>query len=179
MTLPPDWIAAPISELCDKIRGVTYEKAEARTEPRLGHLPILRANNIDNHLVFDDLVWVPATRISEKQYLREGDVLVAMSSGSKKVVGKAAQLDHSWKGSFGAFCAVLRSSKQIDAKYFGHFFHTSAYRNTISDLASGTNINNLKNEYFDQIEIPFPRSTSEQRRIATKLDQITTRVRDG
>lgn len=179
MTLPSHWVSEPISKLCDKVRGVSYERAEARTVAAPGHVPILRANNIDDQLVFDDLVWVPEARVSSKQYLRDGDVVVAMSSGSKKVVGKTAQARGGWQGSFGAFCAVLRPSSSIDAKLFGHFFRTSTYRNTISDLAAGTNINNIKNEHFDQIEVPFPSDQAEQRRIANKLDQITIRLDDS
>ena len=80
-----------VGEISEQIRGVAYGKSEAVLEPENGYLPVLRAGNITAHgLTFDDLVYVPAERISAKQRIRKGDVVIAASSGSLDVVGKAA-----------------------------------------------------------------------------------------
>lgn len=141
-----------------------------------GYLPILRANNIeDDSLTFTNLVWVPARRLSNQQRIRKGDVLIAMSSGSKEVVGKTAQAHDDWSGAFGAFCGVLRPVSGIDSLFFGRFLQTRYYRSKISELAAGTNINNLKSEHFTQIEIPVP-PLPEQRRIVAKLEKLLDKV---
>ena len=71
---------------------MSYRKADASAAPRPGYLPILRAGNItEDGLRFDDLVYVPTERISEKQKIRRNDVVIAASSGSLRVVGKAAR----------------------------------------------------------------------------------------
>jgi type I restriction enzyme S subunit len=171
------WNCQSVNQLCERIRGVSYKKGDASNIPEKGYVPILRANNIgdDATLNYDGLVYVPADKVSAKQKLKVGDVVVAMSTGSSRVIGKTAQLNQEWQGAFGAFCGVLRPKNNVDARYFGHYFKTKEYRNGISGLAAGTNINNIKAEHFDEIEIPLP-PLSEQRRIADKLDILLAKV---
>ena len=60
-----------VCELAEQLRGVSYGKSDASSTPRPGYLPVLRAGNIkEDGLTFDDLVFVPAERISEKQKIR-------------------------------------------------------------------------------------------------------------
>jgi type I restriction enzyme S subunit len=174
--LPSAWTATDITGLCKKIRGVSYNKDQASREPKPDYVSLLRANNLNNDaLNFDDLVFVPKQRVSDHQILRLGDVVIAMSSGSKSVVGKTAQLHTDWAGTFGAFCGVLRPVELIEPKFFGYFFRTRYYRNTISELAAGSNINNLKNEHFEQIQVPIP-PLNEQKRIVAKLEKLLGKV---
>lgn len=162
---------ARVSDIATQIRGVTYGKSNASKSPLEGYLPVLRAGNItDDGLIYDDLVYVPAGRISKKQMIRQHDVVIAASSGSLSIVGKAAASLTDFDGGFGAFCKVLRPSAKVDAKYFAQFFKTSDYRRRISALAAGANINNLRSEHLDEMQIPLP-SLAEQRRIAEVLDR--------
>jgi len=162
---------ARIADLAEQIRGVSYDKEEASSTPRPGFLPILRAGNItDEGIVFENLVFVPADRISEKQKIRKNDVIIAASSGSLDVVGKAARVLQDFDGGFGAFCKVLRPGPDVDPSYFAHFFRTPDYRRRVSWLAAGVSINNLKHEHLDELLIPLP-PLPEQRRIAAILDK--------
>jgi type I restriction enzyme S subunit len=77
--------------------------------------------------------------------------------------------------SFGAFCAVLRPTKAVDARYFGYFLRSDDYRKMVASLARGVNINNLKRSHFAEIQIPLP-PLAEQQRIADKLDVLLGRV---
>ena len=86
------------------------------------------------------------------------------------MVGKAAQVKLDLDVAFGAFCKVLRPSRSVDPGYFGHFFRTHAYRRKVSSLAAGANINNLRGEHLDNLEIAFP-SLDEQNRICRILDK--------
>ena len=160
-----------LAEIADQIRGVSYGKTDVVDRPAEGFLPVLRANNItDDGLSFDDLVYVRAEKVSAKQHVQSGDIVIAASSGSISVVGKAAQAEHDLGAGFGAFCKVVRPSPKVHARYIGHFFKTQDYRRKMSALAAGANINNLKNEHIDEIDIPLP-SLDEQKRIAAILDQ--------
>jgi type I restriction enzyme S subunit len=145
---------AKVGDVSEQIRGVSYAKADASASPRPGYLPILRAGNItEEGLVFNDLVFVPKERIAEKQRVRKNDVLIAASSGSLDVVGKAARATQDYDGGFGAFCKVLRPFHEVDPSYFSHFFRTADYRRRVSALAAGININNLRNEDLDEMMI--------------------------
>jgi type I restriction enzyme S subunit len=161
---------ARVGDLAQQIRGVTYSKSEATNAPAPGSLPVLRAGNITEHgLTFTDLVFVPESRVKAQQRLRRNDVLIAASSGSLEVVGKAGRAVEDFEGGFGAFCKVLRPNERVDPNYFAHFFKTTNYRRTISSLASGANINNLRSQHLDDLQIPLP-PLAEQRRIAAILD---------
>jgi type I restriction enzyme S subunit len=78
---------------------------------------------------------------------------------------------------FGAFCGLLRPEKSLHAPYFGFFFSSDDYRKAVSSMARGVNINNLKREHFESLELPLP-PVAEQKRIAEKLKAVLGRV-DG
>ncbi len=64
---PDGWKEAQIDEVANLLRGVSYKKAVASMEPKDGHLPILRATNIqDENLVLEDkLVYVPQELVKD------------------------------------------------------------------------------------------------------------------
>lgn len=139
---------------------------------------MLRANAIQGTLVFDDLVHVPKANISEIQMLQPGDIVVAASSGSAALVGKAAQLNHEWNGSFGAFCFGLRPTPLADARFLGWFLQTKEYRQRVSTASAGTNINNLRAMQIEETPIRVP-PVCEQRRIADTLDELFSELDAG
>ncbi|HQX48735.1 MAG TPA: restriction endonuclease subunit S [Planctomycetaceae bacterium] len=174
--LPPGWCIVPILELADLLRGVTYSKADASETPFSGAISVLRANNIqDRRFDLRDLVYVPASLVSQQQRIMAGDIVVATSSGSISVVGKASQAMSNLDAGFGAFCGLLRPVPGVNARYYGHFFSSDAYRQAVSSMARGVNINNLKRDHFASLAIPLP-PINEQKRIADKLDALLSRV---
>jgi type I restriction enzyme S subunit len=174
--LPNSWEIVPFLSVADLLRGVTYSKADARSEAFTGSIPVLRANNIQNRqFQLVDLVHVPKKLVADKQLICRGDVVVATSSGSISVVGKAAQAMEDMTAGFGAFCGLLRPKSGINTRYFGFFFSSDEYRKTVSALARGVNINNLKREHFETLAIPLA-PLAEQKRIADKLEAVLGRV---
>lgn len=152
------WNQSTLGEMLTVIRGVSYKKEHASGEPGKGTLPILRATNIQDGLVFEDLVHVPKDYVSDEQILWPGDIVIAASSGSRHIVGKAAQLTTDWKGSFGAFCFGLRPKPGIDSRFLAWFFQTSEYRNRVSELSAGVNINNLRAKHIEETPFRYPSS---------------------
>ena len=152
----PSWAISKLADLLTVVRGVSYKKNDAHYEAKEGSIPIIRATNIERVLNFEGLVYVPRHYIKQEQLLRPGDIVIAASSGSQSVVGKAAQLREEWLGSFGAFCLVLRPDKGSDDRYMGWFLQSEDYRNHVSTLAAGININNLRREHIEETPIPLP-----------------------
>lgn len=127
--LPRGWEWVRLGELAETIRGVTYGKSDVSDSPLPDYVPLLRGNNINRVLNFDNPVFVPKRLLNEAQYVRTGDIVIAMSSGSADLVGKAAQAAKDFNGGFGAFCAVVRSVSNKVYSFFGFFFQTPFYRN--------------------------------------------------
>lgn len=157
-------IGRRVGDLCTQIRGVSYNKNEVFPGPIDGTFAVLRATNIENgSLLLDDLVYVVSERVNPIQLLAENDILIATSSGSIDVVGKAARVSTAIGMAFGAFCKVLRPNKEVQPLYFSYFFQSSIYKQKIKSLARGANINNLRNEDLNGLEMPLPPRKAQQK----------------
>ncbi|HOB62419.1 MAG TPA: restriction endonuclease subunit S [Candidatus Competibacteraceae bacterium] len=178
--LPIGWINIELNAVAQIIRGVTYKREQSINESKEGFLPILRATNITGiSLTFDDLVYVPAENILTEQLLLQGDVVIASSSGSKEIVGKAGSfLGGGFIGSFGAFCTGLRPSTFVVSSYFRYYFQTPSYRKSVSELSAGSNINNLKIGNLAAQQFPLP-PAAEQTRIVEKLEELLSDLDAG
>ena len=166
---------AILGSLIEQIRGVSYKPEDLHETLNADSIILLRANNIkDGKLNFDDVVYVDKSRVSEKQLLRAGDILICASSGSKDLVGKAAYVDEDLPMTFGAFCKVVRPKVECP-RYIGHFFDSSFYRTRIAESASGANINNIRNEHIDVLEITWP-DLEDQLTIVSQLDEVSNLI---
>jgi type I restriction enzyme S subunit len=176
--LPLGWAEATVGDLFHYVRGVTYSKADATKVGDAGRLPVLRANNFNHTFDLSDLVFLPSEMISEDQRLRGGDLLFAMSSGSKSHVGKCILVKQKMNAGFGAFCGVLRPADAAFSRLFSNAFQSKAFRNYIEELAAGTNINNLKRDLLLGYKIPIP-PLNEQRRIVEKIEAMFDEIDKG
>ncbi len=173
---PADWCTTQLGEVLEIIRGVTYKGEEAVYADAPGYLPILRATNIGPTLDFEALVYVPAQRVSKNQRLRLGDIVVAASSGSRAVVGKAALLKAEFDGSFGAFCYALRpDAKVVDPRFLVWYLQTSDYRNRVSTLSAGVSINNLRKKHIESLPFAIP-PLDEQQQIVAEIETQFARL---
>lgn len=155
---PQKWIKKELKQLAVLIRGVTFAKENVTDIQFPGGVPILRAGNISNTIDVNtetDLVWVNSKSVSGEQFLQPFDIVIAMSSGSIKVVGKTALLWDDWKGSFGAFCGVIRAF-DISPLYLFGLTKTDWYIEWAKSTAQGANINNLRKTHLEDLLIPIP-----------------------
>lgn len=161
----------PFTEIATLIRGVSYDKSVVSTSEREGYIPILRANNIQNSLVLNDLVYVPNDFVKEEQMIRKGDIVLAMSSGSKDLVGKSAQANSDLDAAFGTFCGLIRAKENVDSKFLGLYFQTQEYRNFVSYQSKGVNICNIKKKDIESLQIPLPPLPTQQA-IVTRIETL-------
>ena len=163
---------AKVKDIAMQIRGVSYHPEDLHDNLDEDSVVLLRANNIkDGKLILDDVVCVSKSKVAEQQYLQTGDILICASSGSKELVGKAAFVD-SVKNpmTFGAFCKVVRPQPEY-SEYLEHYFNSPVYRRKISALSAGANINNIKNEHIDNLDIQLV-DEKKRREIITILNEL-------
>ena len=163
---------AKVKDIAMQIRGVSYHPEDLHDNLDEDSVVLLRANNIkDGKLILDDVVYVSKSKVAEQQYLQTGDILICASSGSKELVGKAAYIDSvDTPMTFGAFCKVVRPQSEY-SEYLGHYFESPFYRNRISELSAGANINNIKNENIDNLEVRLV-TEEKQNSIVEILNQL-------
>jgi len=152
-----------MSQLAVQIRGVSYKPDDLHKGLDENSIALLRANNInDGEINFNDLVYVDRSKVSNNQLLRQGDILICASSGSKNLVGKAAQVDFNREITFGAFCKVVRPTT-VESDYLGMYFQSPIYRKIVSSLARGANINNIKNADIDNLLVNIPNNDTKKK----------------
>ncbi|WP_434526029.1 restriction endonuclease subunit S [Photorhabdus asymbiotica] len=160
-----------IGEICEIIRGVTFNKTDGKLVAFEDSTPIIRAGSIQKSLEINkDLIWISRNKVKDNQYIKMNDILMCMSSGSSELVGKCAIATSDWEGSFGAFCALLRPNKEkYHPKYIYYFLNTPNFKKWATS-SSGSNIKNLRISELSAYLVSLP-SLEEQKRIAAILDK--------
>lgn len=178
--LPEGWCWAALGCLAILIRGVSYTKDQSTDQLLPTHRALVRGNNIQNGQISrDELTFVANEAVSETQYLRERDIVLTMSSGSPSLIGKSAWVSGSDLDlTFGAFCGCLRSLRAEDARWVYWYLQAPHYRKVITNLAKGTNINNLKRDHLISLPIPLA-PLAEQRRIVARVDALFAEIAEG
>jgi len=165
------WPIKPLAEVATVVRGVSFDKSQVSDVPREHTIPILRAGNIQGSLLTDtDLVYVPEELVSEEQRMKHGDLAICMSSGSPAIVGKTAHLTSDWRGSVGAFCAIVRFNASFHHRFGSFWFRSPAFLQWRDSNAKGANIQNLRRTDLENLQVPVPR-LAEQERIVKLLDE--------
>jgi len=162
-----EWEPKPLGSLGTFMRGLTYRSNDVAEQG----LAVLRSSNIqDGKLILDsDLVHI-GKDCPPNLLLREGDVAICMSNGSKVLVGKSADYNGGYLGNVtvGAFCSIFRTSMEFAKTAF----RTLQYKEFISREVSGGNINNLKNSDLEEFIFHVPANKYEQQKIVGYLSSI-------
>lgn len=178
LSLPDGWEWKRLGEICDFIRGVSFDKSEVRTTPQDGYTPILRAGNIRDTLDIEhDLIWIPSRYVSNEQRLLLKDIAVCMSSGSPEVVGKTAPLVSDFDGAVGAFCGVIRARNPDESDFIAYWLRSPFYAAWRKSQTRGANIQNLRFSEFASIKIPFPPVRERHRITASLYEKLTAAER--
>lgn len=159
----------------DVIRGVTFKPVDIIAPRHINKVMVLRANNINNNVInYEDVIFVKKDNVAEDQILKWGDFAICMSSGSKVLLGKAAEYkeDNESMVSVGAFCSIYRlDNLEEHLDLVKYYFQSSIYRKQVSLLLSGSNINNLKKSDILELRVPAVKSKEKSISSIIKIDQ--------
>jgi len=172
--LPEEWEVVTLkSHLVLNESGVWGDDL---SEGEIG-VEVLRSTNIQNsNWVFGDVARRHLTEKQLRRYqLKEGDILITKSSGSKKHIGKAAYVDDSVedrKVAFSNFMQRIRFDNRTLPKF--SFFYIASDRGQKALLRRSTTTTGLRNLTKSDIEtltIPLP-PLSIQQKIAAVLSAV-------
>ena len=155
--IPKSWKVLSVNDISQSFRGVSYTKGDLTNENQ-GVL-VLRGNNIqDNKLIYDsNVAYIPQSFVSIEQKICKGDIIMTMSSGSKEHIGKCVLFHHNACETYGAFLTKFSPHPHSHCSFILYNVFNSAYfKAKIKSIASGTGINNLTNQTFDNIYIALP-----------------------
>ncbi len=166
-----------LGEVCSFVRGLTYSKSD---EVEFSSNVVVRATNIDlstHKLDLSELRYISdSIQIKDDKRLKKNDILICTASGSKSHLGKVALVEYDLGMSFGGFMGALRvNQKKITPQYLFTFLVSSEFKRHIESLSDGANINNLKFSQIENLELPLP-SFSTQQKIVDKLDAIFAEI---
>ncbi|TXI30353.1 MAG: restriction endonuclease subunit S [Aquipseudomonas alcaligenes] len=167
--IPEDWDVVSLGEIGQCFIGLTYSPRDVQKNGTL----VLRSSNIQGgDLVFDDNVYVD-TEIPEKILVQDGDILICVRNGSRRLIGKCALLDKRVAGqTFGAFMSVFRTP---DSAFTFHQFQSDLVKRQIEENIGAT-INQITNANLNAFKIPFPTDPYERAAIASVLSNIDTLI---
>ena len=156
---------------------MTYSKSD---EVEFSSNVVVRATNIDlstHKLDLSELRYISdSIQIKDDKRLKKNDILICTASGSKSHLGKVALVEYDLGMSFGGFMGALRvNHKKITPQYLFTFLVSSEFKRHIESLSDGANINNLKFSQIENLELPLP-SLSTQQKIVSKLDAIFAEI---
>ncbi len=175
-----EWEVKRLDHAGHCMRGVSYRgDSDLSAHDTADTIRLLRANNVQNSAIhFDDVQYVNSARVSARQILKCGDILICMANGSKALVGKAGffHVGDGYQYTFGAFMGCFRSNAELADSYFlFSLLHTAQYRDYINSLLVGSSINNLTPSSIESLEFSFP-SYGEQAAIATVLSDMDAEI---
>jgi len=170
-SLPKNWKIKKLGEVCEVQRGLTYSGKDAVD---YSDNVVLRATNINlenSSLDFSELKFLRNDfKIQEKYKLKKGSLLICFSSGSKSHLGKVALVDKDYNYAFGGFIGQIIPRKEVKSKFLFYSLISENYKQYISELTDGVNINNLKIKDLQNFPIPIP-SLPKQKHIVSILDK--------
>ena len=162
--IPEGWVWCRLGDIAQSNIGLTYSPNNVS----INGTPVLRSNNIkDDKLLLNDLVRVSGD-IQEKNYIKEGDILICARNGSRNLLGKSTIINNLEEPmTFGAFMAICRS-------LYNHWiFQTlrTDYFQRYLDFSNSTAINQITQSMLLEFPIPLP-PLKEQHRIVQKIEQL-------
>lgn len=167
-----EWVEKKLGDFVKGIRGVSYKPFDLRDGKNSNTLYLLRSNNIqDSKLDLSDVQIVDKKCVKESQALNKRDIVVCMSNGSKRLVGKSCLFNLDDEGfCVGAFCSSFSPNKNADENFVFQLFQSDDYQRLVDVSLAGSAINNLKNSTIESFEFLVPKSLQEQATIATILN---------
>ena len=157
-----------ISTIVGRIGFRGYTKNDLVSKPELGAITLSPSNIINGELSFEKCSYISLKKYEESPeiMLAEGDVVLVKTAS----IGKCSivrSLPH--KATLNPQFVVFKNIK-IDNEYFNYYIKSPYFQKSLKTIVGGVAIPTLSQKKLGQLEIYFPTSFDEQRRIVSYLD---------
>ncbi len=171
-----NWEETTLGKVIYFERGLTYPKSK---EVSFSKNIVLRANNITletNSLNFEELKYISDDFfVPQEKKVKKNSLLICIASGSKIHLGKIAIIDKNYNYAFGGFMGLIIPKDNLNTKFLYYVLNSKKYKDFISKLTDGININNLKYDDLKNFLFYLP-PLQEQKRIVEKLDKAFANI---
>ena len=170
-------VQKPLSEVADFVRGIAFPKDDKSYVQRPGDVACLRTTNVQKHVEWGDLWFVPAKHVKrDDQNVRTGDILIS-TANSYELVGKVAQVASlPTPATLGAFISLIRPKDNVHPKFLYHQLAWGKTQTRIREMSSNTtNISNVSTKKLATLELSVP-NFDEQRLIVAELEKQFSRL---
>lgn len=161
-------------ELNDVISSIKYGTSE-KSEYAFNGIPVVRIPNIQNETIdFNDIKYLNTNEENEIDILKENDILVIRSNGSRDLVGTSSLVPNLGNQiiTYASFLIRIRANSKILPQYLVRFLNSSISRDQMFVKAkSSSGIHNINSKEIGGIKISVP-SVPEQEEIVRILDSI-------
>lgn len=162
------WKEAKLLDHVYLVQGLTYTPESVVPHGIL----VLRSSNIqDGFLSLTDNVYVNS-RITEEQYVQEGDILVCVRNGSSALIGKSCVLPQMPNTTLGAFMSILRGDT---TGFVSQAFKSEIIQEQVRGRSNAT-INQITKKDFKSITLKMP-GKQEQKAIADVLTAMDDEIK--
>lgn len=178
--LPDGWITAPLGEIIEIVRGISFTKEAKQSSPKEGYVACLRTTNVQREVDWSNLWFVPRQYVKrQEQLVQQQDILIS-TANSLELVGKVAQvktIPH--RATLGAFISLIRSASGINPTFTYYQLTASEFQAKIRSCASTTtNISNVSTAKLAELNFKIP-PLPEQQRIVAKIEELFTKLDAG
>lgn len=176
--IPKEWEALKLSEVIGTIQSGIWGD-EANNE---NAYPVIRSTEIthDSRLDLSNVARRTIPHGKYQQYaLKDGDILIVSSSGSRHLIGRCAIFNHAGDKQlyfFSNFMLRIHPTSRIISRFLYYFLSSNAYYEFLKRLQqTSTGLRNLPRKGFLTLKIPLP-PLPEQQKIAEVLSTVDKKL---
>jgi type I restriction enzyme S subunit len=164
----PGWVERRLTDVCEKITDGTHQTPTYHDK---GVIFLSSRNVTSGKINWDDIKY-----IDHKQHVemhkrvapRPNDILLAKNG----TTGVAAIVDRDVTFDIYVSLALLRAKNEILPQLLLYFINSPVAKHQFNKRLKGIGVPNLHLEEIREVVISFPNSLTEQKAIATKLDDL-------
>lgn len=158
------WPLRPLGELAEFRNGINYTKSSFGTGMKVIGVKDFQDHTTPRYLDLEEID--PSGIVTERDHLRDGDILFVRSNGNRELIGRNLYIHEPEETiTHSAFTIRVRLQPGLFPRFYAYLLRTPIVRATLTAHGGGTNISNLNQGILARLLVPVP-PLETQRRLA-------------